>query len=86
MQDGCKVYMASNESCFTPNAQTVDFERCLGTAFGHFRLDSHHFMVTALGSCVKWPLVPSIHGILQDSLTKYSILYRCHNVEDFQVV
>ena len=28
----------------------------LGTAFGHFLLGSHNFMVTALGSCVKWPL------------------------------
>ena len=25
-------------------------------AFGHFLLGSHNFMVTALGSCVKWPL------------------------------
>ena len=24
--------------------------------FGHFLLGSHKFMVTALGSCVKWPL------------------------------
>ena len=24
-------------------------------AFGHFFGGSHHFMVTALGSCVKWP-------------------------------
>jgi len=27
------------------------------TAFGHFLLVSHNFMVTALGSCAKWPLV-----------------------------
>jgi hypothetical protein len=27
------------------------------TAFGHFLLGSHNLMVTALGSCVKWPLV-----------------------------
>ena len=26
-------------------------------AFEHFLLDSHNFMVTALGSRVKWPLV-----------------------------
>ena len=26
-------------------------------AFGHFLLGSHNFMVTALGSCVKWPYV-----------------------------
>jgi hypothetical protein len=31
------------------------FWRCLGTAFGHFLLGSHNFMVTALDSCVKWP-------------------------------
>ena len=31
--------------------------RCVGTAFGHFLLGSHNFMVMALGSCVKWPLV-----------------------------
>ena len=34
-----------------------DFWRCLGTAFGHFLLGSHNFMVMALGSCVKWPLI-----------------------------
>ena len=33
------------------------FWRCDGTAFGHFHLGSHNFMVVALGSCVKWPLV-----------------------------
>jgi hypothetical protein len=32
-----------------------DFWRCFGTDFGHFLLGSHSFMVTALGSCVKWP-------------------------------
>ena len=26
------------------------------TALGHFLLGSHNFVVTALGSCVKWPL------------------------------
>ena len=34
---------------------TTWFWRCLGTAFGHFLLDSQTFMITALGSCVKWP-------------------------------
>ena len=29
----------------------------VGMAFGHFLLGSHNCMVTALGSCVKWPLV-----------------------------
>ena len=37
--------------------QTTWFGRCVGTAFGHFPLGSHNFMVTALGSCVKWPLI-----------------------------
>ena len=32
------------------------FWRCLGTAFEHFLLGSHNFMVMALGLCVKWPL------------------------------
>jgi hypothetical protein len=27
----------------------------LGTAFGHILWDSHNFVVTAFGSCVKWP-------------------------------
>jgi hypothetical protein len=35
--------------------QTTWFWRCVGTAFGHFHLGSHNFMVTALGLCVKWP-------------------------------
>jgi hypothetical protein len=35
---------------------TTWFWRCRGTAFGHFLLGSHNFMVTTLGSCVKWLL------------------------------
>jgi hypothetical protein len=35
---------------------TTRLWRCLGIAFGHFLLGSHNFMVTALGSCAKWPL------------------------------
>jgi hypothetical protein len=31
------------------------FWRRLGTAFRHFLLGSHNFLVTTLGSCVKWP-------------------------------
>ena len=31
-----------------------DFGRCCGTAVGHYLLGSHNFIVTALGSCVKW--------------------------------
>ena len=34
--------------------------RCVKTAFGHFLLDFHIFMVTTLGSCVKWPLFSSV--------------------------
>ena len=34
-----------------------DFGGGLGTTFGHFLLGSHKFMVTALGLCLKWPLV-----------------------------
>ena len=35
---------------------TTWFWRCLGTASWHFLLGSHNVMVTALDSCVKWPL------------------------------
>ena len=35
--------------------RTTWFWRCLGAAFGHFLLGPHNFMLTALGSCVKWP-------------------------------
>ena len=34
---------------------TTRFWRCVRTAFGHFFLGSDNFMVTALGSCMKWP-------------------------------
>ena len=33
-----------------------EFGGALGRPFGHFLLGSHKFMVTALGSCVKWGL------------------------------
>ena len=33
------------------------FGRCVGTAFKHFLLGSHNFMVTVLGLCVTWPLL-----------------------------
>jgi hypothetical protein len=36
---------------------TTWFWRYVGTAFGHFLLGSHSYMVTTLGSCVKWALV-----------------------------
>ena len=31
-------------------------------AFEHFLLGSHNFMVTALGSCVKWPQFAAEHA------------------------
>ena len=37
---------------------TLRFWRCVGTTFAHFLLGCHNFMVTVLGSCVKWPLAP----------------------------
>jgi hypothetical protein len=40
-------------------------------AFGHILLGSHNFMVTALGSCVKWPLVcPTSHETTPTFKTK----------------
>jgi hypothetical protein len=33
-----------------------DFVGAFGTALGPFLLGFHNFMVTALDSCVKWPL------------------------------
>ena len=45
-------------------------------AFGHFHFHwgSHNFMVTALGSCVKWPLDDSGNacgkGDLEKQMTK----------------
>jgi hypothetical protein len=36
---------------------TTWFWRCVGMTFGHFLLGSHNFMVTALNSCGKWPLI-----------------------------
>ena len=46
---------------------TTWFRRCIGTAFGQFNLGSHNVMVTAFGSCVKWPLLTS--GIRATSYT-----------------
>ena len=36
-----------------------DFGNALGWPLDIFPFGSHKFMVTALGSCVKWPLVLS---------------------------
>ena len=52
------------------------FRRCLGTAFGHFLMGSHNFMVTTLGSCVKWPLVfPSPTGYMLWSFAFSSLIW-----------
>ena len=36
-----------------------DFEDVLGQPLDTFLLSSHNIMATALGSCVKWPLIKS---------------------------
>jgi hypothetical protein len=38
-----------------------DFGGALGRALDTFLLGFHNFMVTALGSCVKWPLGPHVN-------------------------
>ena len=43
----------------------------LGTACGHSLLNSHNFMVTALGSCVKWPL-DVVHETILSSTSQYN--------------
>ena len=48
-------HVTSHYTC-EPVTTRHDFGGVLGTAFGHFPLGSQNFMVTALGSCVKWPL------------------------------
>ena len=48
------------------------FWKCIGTAFGHFLLDSHSFMVTALGSCVKWPALSTF------KTNWFKIWAKCH--------
>jgi hypothetical protein len=45
------------------------FWKCVGTAFGHFLLGSNNFMVTALGSCVKWPLDSEWIWVYKEELT-----------------
>jgi hypothetical protein len=42
---------------------TTWYWRCVGTAFGHFLLGSHNFIVMALDSCVKWPLAYMLWNI-----------------------
>ena len=37
--------------------------RCVGTAFWHFLLGSHNFIVATLSSCVKWPLAYMLWNI-----------------------
>ena len=48
-------HMASRYSWGSVTTLHTRLWRCVGTrAFGHFHLGSHHFMVTARGSCVKF--------------------------------
>jgi hypothetical protein len=57
-----------------------DFGGGVGTAIGHFLLGSHNFMVTALGSCVKCPLIQTLKH-RQTSYTYYPKPWtpsRCH--------
>jgi hypothetical protein len=54
---------------------TTWFLRCLGTTFGHFLLASHNFDVTALGSCVKWPLDWSICHPWGSNTPNYIVFY-----------
>ena len=53
--------------------QTTWFWRYVVMACGHFLLGSHNFMVTALGSCVNWPLVSQTHA-------KHRLQLRCHTI------
>ena len=52
-----------------------DFGGVFRTTFGHFLFGSHNFMVTALGSCVKWPLIFGIALCMLNTL--YDTLYAC---------
>jgi hypothetical protein len=47
------------------------FWKCLGTAFGQFLFGSHNFMITVLGSCVKWPEVEKVQHVVWDLLVDY---------------
>ena len=55
----CLRFRSNMTSHYTWGSVTTlhDFWRCGGTTFGHFLSSSHNFMVTALGLCMKWPLV-----------------------------
>ena len=50
-----------------------DLEDVVGTAFGHFLLGSHNPVVTALGSCVKWPYIFHL-----TTIPKHLIQYEPH--------
>jgi hypothetical protein len=58
-----------------------EFGSVFGTNFGHFLLGSHNVMVTALASCVKWPLeIPTPTGSM---LTSFGLLLLLLNVRIF---
>ena len=50
-----------------------DFGGCLVTAFRHFVLDSHNFMVTTLGLCVNWPLPHRISSNIWGDLSLFTL-------------
>jgi hypothetical protein len=64
---------------------TTWFWRWLGTAFGHFVLGSYNFMVTALGSCVKWPLVLSTLLAVALAIRMWTYYYYCKSIMIWQV-
>ena len=43
-------------------------------AFGHFLLGSHNFMVTSLGSCVKWPSICTIQSHMVKMVACYQLI------------
>ena len=60
--------------------QSTSFGKCGGMAFEHFLLGSHNFLVTALGSCMKWPLVKVVdagtcdpHGKAREDKTECAV-------------
>ena len=50
-----------------------DFGGVLGRPLDTFLSGSHNFVVTALGSCVKWPLVRDSYPIRDECRKKVSV-------------
>ena len=57
-----RSHMTSRTLHLRVHDHTTWLWRCLGTAFAHFPLGSHNFMVTTFGLCVKWLLGFHSHG------------------------